>query len=96
MSERTVTFDLSDQDTCMKEWTFTLQGSGEDTRIESVKIMPSSEGCVGHPKTIMALVKNTPAGALDLEGLSKTKCVRTTSCGMNLASCVQAIVSGEI
>lgn len=92
MSERTVEFDLSNDDTCMKHWSFTLDESAVETIIRSVKIKPSGEGCVGHPKTIMALMRDTPIRSLDLDALIKTKCVRTNSCGMNLASCVREII----
>lgn len=95
MEERIVTFDLSDEDTCMKQWEFTVQGNGKTSIIQSIKIKPSGEGCVGHPKTIMALVRDTPVSALDTERLAATKCVRTKSCGMSLASCVDAIASGN-
>ena len=84
MSERVVEFDLSDEDTCMKYWTFSLEEHDDQTIIKSIKIKPSAEGCVGHPKTIMALVRDIPVAALDTERLSRTKCVRTTSCGMTL------------
>ena len=93
MSERIVEFDLSEQDTCMKHWTFSVEEDGDQTIIKSVKIRPSAEGCVGHPKTIMALVRDMPVAAIDTERLSRTKCVRTTSCGMGLAACVEAIAS---
>ena len=93
VKERVVEFDLSDQDTCMKHWTFTLEEHDDHTVIKSVGIKPSAEGCVGHPKTIMALVRDIPVAALDTERLSRTKCVRTTSCGMNLAACVEAITN---
>lgn len=94
MKERVVEFDKSNEDTCMKHWTFTLQEDAGQTVIKSIKTKPSGEGCVGHPKTIMALVRATSIDALDLEGLSATKCVRTTSCGMNLGTCVAAIIDG--
>ena len=93
MNEKVVEFDLSNEDTCMKHWAFTLQENGQGPIIKSIKIKPSPEGCVGHPKTIMALVKNIPISELDIERLSATKCVRTKSCGMNLASCATAIAS---
>lgn len=95
MNERTVTFDLSNEDTCMKHWSFTVQEDENETIIKSIKIKPSGEGCVGHPKTIMALVKDTPIQSLDLGSLSQTKCIRTTSCGMNLSSCIKAIVENS-
>ena len=95
MKERIVEFDLSNEDTCMKHWSFTIQGSGDDTVITSIKIKPSGEGCVGHPKTIMALVQNSPVSGLDIDRLAATKCMRTKSCGMNLASCAKALVSGS-
>ena len=95
MKEETIEFDLSNEDTCMKHWKFIVQGSGRKAIIKSIKIKPSPEGCVGHPKTIMALVKDTAVSSLDTAGLSKTKCVRGKSCGMNLASCVQAIASAD-
>jgi hypothetical protein len=93
VSERVVEFDLSDEDTCMKHWAFSLEEHDDQTIIKSIKIKPTVEGCVGHPKTIMALVRDMPVAALDTERLSRTKCVRTTSCGMNLATCVEAIAS---
>ena len=96
MNEKVVEFDLSDYDTCMKHWTFTLEESDNQTIIRSIKIKPSAEGCVGHPKTIMALMKNAPVAAIDTESLTKTRCVRSTSCGMNLGSCVSAIVNGQV
>ncbi|MGB3223760.1 MAG: TSCPD domain-containing protein [Desulforhopalus sp.] len=83
MKERVVDFNNSDEDTCMRHWTFTLQENSGQTVIKSIEIKPSGEGCVGHPKTIMALIRDTSIDALDLEGLSATKCVRTTSCRMN-------------
>lgn len=96
MNERTVDFDLSEEDTCMKHWTFTVQGEGKECVIQSVKIKPSPEGCVGHPKTIMALVRDMPVSTLDIDRLHSTKCVRSKSCGMNLASCVGSIAAGKI
>lgn len=92
MTERIIEFDMSDEDTCMKHWSFTLDESADETIIRSVKIKPSGEGCVGHPKTIMALVRDTDVQSLDLDALAKTKCVRTNSCGMNLATCVHEIL----
>lgn len=91
MTEKIVEFDMGNEDTCMKHWTFTLQVSGKQSIIKSIKIKPSPEGCVGHLKTIMALIRDTPVSSLDIEQLSDTKCIRTKSCGMNLASCVEAI-----
>ncbi len=91
MNEKIVEFDMSDEDTCMKHWTFTLMEKRDETIIRSIKIKPSGEGCVGHPKTIMALVRDTPLEALDIERLSTTKCIRTTSCGMSLATCIKEI-----
>ena len=96
MNERIVDFDLSEEDTCMKHWTFTVQGTGKECVIQSVKIKPSPEGCVGHPKTIMALVRNTLASSLDFDRLNSARCVRSKSCSMNLASCVESIAAGKI
>lgn len=93
MNQKVVEFDLSNEDTCMKHWTFTVQDNDQDPIIQSIKIKPSPEGCVGHPKTIMALIRDTPVSEIDTVRLSTTKCVRTKSCGMNLASCVDAIKS---
>jgi|GEM_PF-4729344 len=93
MTEKIVEFDMSNEDTCMKHWAFTLQENSDGVTIQSIKIKPSPEGCVGHPKTIMALVRNTPIEAIDTDHLHAAKCIRTKSCGMNLASCVEAIMS---
>ena len=95
MTERTVTFDMSGEDTCMKHWTFTAEGRGPETIIRSITIKPSGEGCVGHPKTIMALVRDTSVQSLDLEALAQTRCIRTKSCGMNLATCVAELTQKE-
>jgi len=87
----TVKFDMSNDDTCHKEWIFNLRKNSSDIIIESVDIIQSGKGCKGHPKTISALVRNISINELDLEALSEADCVHDTSCGMVLASCVEAI-----
>ena len=95
MVNRTVEFDMSQEDTCMKRWVFNLKQDSGEPVIESVEIERERQGCVGHPKTISALVRNVPVNALDVEALSQTQCARSTSCGMVLASCVSAIQEGN-
>ena len=95
MNEKTIEFDKTGEDTCMKHWAFTLEVGADEAIIKSISIKPSGEGCVGHPKTIMALVRDVPAKSIDTERLAKTKCVRKTSCGMNLAACVKTILQKE-
>ena len=91
MKTWTKQFDLSDMDTCMPLWRFDLAADAGTIRIVEVDIPRDKKGCVGHPKTIAALLKGSAVDALDLEGLSQTTCSREMSCGMALAHCVSAI-----
>lgn len=95
MTTNTHSFDLQDRDTCMKQWTFHLSATDGQTIIRNLHIQKDKQGCEGHPKTIMALMKNTPIGYIDLEALRQTTCVRGQSCGMILAECLETLNNGN-
>ena len=96
MKKWTVEFDTADNDTCTDYWTFHMKEEEGRPIIESVKIDRDRQGCVGHPKTITALMKNIPVDALDVGALAETTCVREQSCGMNLGSFIQTIRESQL
>lgn len=85
------------EDTCKREWVFTLSETEAGLVIEDIKITPHYQnsgqprGCQGHPKTIVALLKQRTLDSIDIDELSKSTCVLEFSCGQALAECLEKL-----
>lgn len=84
-------FDVSNEDTCMKTWIFDMEDEGSEQMIHNLDITYTHRGCMGHPKSISALVKNRPLSTIDTNLLAETTCARGKSCGMILGQCISQI-----
>ena len=75
--------------TCKDQWRFVLSplDGGRDYRIDDLEAT-GKRGCLGHPRTIAALLRGRTIGEIDLEALSDTPCARNESCGKTLAMVV--------
>jgi len=95
---REFTFDADE--TCKVRWTFHIGADDdgaviEDVEIEGYRTEPEGRerGCLGHPKTISALLRGRPLADLDAEELAEATCARDQSCGQALAECLQQLKS---
>lgn len=84
-------YDVSHEDTCMQNWLFDIEENGSEKIIRSVDIEFDRRGCMGHPKTIAALVTNRSVDSINTDLLAKTACARGKSCGMILGECLEKI-----
>lgn len=84
-------FDVSNEDTCMKTWVFDIDENGSEQIIQNLDITFTRQGCMGHPKSISALVKNRSVESIDTDLLAETTCARGKSCGMILGQCISQI-----
>lgn len=84
-------FDVSNEDTCMKTWVFDIEENGSEQMIRNLDIKFTRQGCMGHPKSISALVKNRSVESIDTDLLAETTCARDKSCGMILGQCISQI-----
>ncbi|GAB7089716.1 TSCPD domain-containing protein [Marinifilum fragile] len=84
-------FDVSKEDTCMKTWVFDIEENGDEQIICNLDITFTRQGCMGHPKSISALVKNRSIESIDTDLLVETTCSRGKSCGMILGQCISQI-----
>ena len=94
---KTETFNYSPEaavDTCKTLYEFKLSSRSDGTYIEDL-IITGPKGCVGHPKTLSALLKGRKAEELPLEDLSLTGCVRKSSCGQEMAKAISAIINSK-
>jgi len=90
----TFLFKPADTDnTCKKLFSFDLQKEGGCVYINNLTI-EGDKGCVGHPKTISALLKGRNIGELPVEELSVCTCARDISCGQQVAKALQQIKNG--
>ena len=92
-------FTFEPDRTCKIRWTFRLGGDPADPVVEEVRIVgrrkdPSStreHGCLGHPRTIEALLRGRRVSSVPLEELEAQDCPRPRSCGQCLAECLRNI-----
>jgi hypothetical protein len=87
---QTMKFNYQGEDTCLSDWSINFSNDDE-LMIHSVEIAESPMGCKGHPKTIMALIKDIPYKNINIEGLKNATCPRGKSCGMILAKSLEKI-----
>ena len=86
-------FTFNGEDTCNRRWIFTLSESADGLVVSDLEITgePEPEGCVGHSKTITALVRGRPINSIGVGALAEATCVRSLSCGQVLARCLREI-----
>ena len=83
--------------TCKMKWTFAISQTDQGPVIDDIEILPhttsngTERGCVGHPKTIISLIKGRPLNTLDIQALLQTSCLREISCGQALGQCLADI-----
>lgn len=73
--------------TCKHIFDFELAREGDDFVIREVSITGHS-GCIGHPKSISALLKGRRISELPLGELSEASCGLSSSCGQELAKAI--------
>ncbi|WP_430817258.1 hypothetical protein [Carboxylicivirga sp. RSCT41] len=95
IKEWSVTFDKSNENTCYKEWQVNMAEVDGEKIVKSVEYEAGRHGCVGHPKSIVALSAERPLSSFDLQALSQTDCVRDKSCGIIFGECLSAIKAGS-
>jgi hypothetical protein len=92
MSETKLTkeYSFEDRHTCKSYWTFELEKVAGMWIIQSLQIDEREQpiGCEGHPKTLMALLKNRPVNSIDVNALSDSYCEKDISCSQVLAKCI--------
>ena len=97
----TRTFHFNESETCKRSWTFTLRRQGADLIIEDLHITDDLrsdgkiQGCHGHPKTIVVLIKGRSVASIDAEALALAACPRDKACGQALAECLNALRTNE-
>jgi len=76
--------------TCKHIFEFELSRDGETNQliVQSLTITGHA-GCIGHPKTISALVKGRAISELPLEDLTEAACSLDSSCGQELAKAIE-------
>lgn len=74
--------------TCKHIFDFELIREGDDFVIQKLSISGHA-GCIGHPKTISALLKGRRVSELPLEELSKASCSLRFSCSQELAKAIE-------
>lgn len=87
------TFDTDQSKHCKSRWTFNILKKDQGFIVDSIKIeeRESAKGCIGHPKTIEALLKGREINSLDINALMESDCKMGISCGQFLASCLEEI-----
>ena len=92
MTESTITrtYTFGEEDTCKYSWTFTLKHNSQGWIIDGLQVeeREKPQGCSGHPKTIIILLKERTLDNIKLEGLAEAACGRRLSCGQVLAQCL--------
>ncbi len=91
-------FEFDPDATCKVRWTFTIPADDRQPRIENVVIEgyrqteeSRERGCLGHPRTIEALLTQRPLRSIDEGALAATCCVRHQSSGQALAHCIRRL-----
>ncbi len=74
--------------TCKHIFDFELIREGDDLVIQKLSITGNA-GCIGHPKTICALLKGRRVSELPLEDLSEAACSLSSSCSQELAKAIE-------
>ena len=74
--------------TCKHIFDFELIREGDDFVIQKLEITGHA-GCIGHPKTISALLKGRRLSELPLEDLSEASCLLNSSCAQELAKAIE-------
>ena len=86
-----------EENTCKHEWIFKLSESAQSLVIEDLEIISHyqkdgrPQGCLGHPKTIVALLKQRMVDSIDIDELSQSACALEFSCGQALAECLRKL-----
>lgn len=97
MQTFTRTFKFPQEDTCNTEWRFTLSESTDGLIIEDLQILSavgtdgSPRGCLGHPKTIITLVRGLPVNSINADALADAACSRSLACGQAMARCLKEL-----
>lgn len=100
-SALTHTCRFDSRDTCKRSWTFVLRSEGGNLVIQDLTITDDRredgniQGCQGHPKTIVALVKGRTVDSIDLAALAAAGCPRNKACGQVLAECLRSVGTGR-
>jgi hypothetical protein len=87
-------FRFIERDTCKQEWNFTLSEKKDGLIIENLQVTPhlngegNPQGCLGHPLSIIALIRGLPVESINIEALTKAGCARNVACGQALAKCL--------
>lgn len=88
-----VVFSGTEDDTCLKKWSFEIEKNDNKKIINDIQIAFTNKGCKGHPQTISALVKGRALDDIDVEALLQTSCFRSQSCGKSLGLCIQKLAA---
>ncbi len=98
-TEREFTFD--GEETCKGRWSFSLAEGPDGTVVKRLRVVANKRpgtdkerGCLGHPRTIIALIEGRSLASLDVEALARAACVKKVSCGQALAECLRKM-AGE-
>lgn len=78
------------EDTCKERFDFDLKEIDGELYIDNISIKGET-GCLGHPKTISALLKNRKISDLPMEVLDSCTCRRKFSCGQQLVKAIKQL-----
>ena len=81
--------------TCKHIFDFELTREGDDLMVRELTITGHA-GCIGHPKTISALVKGRKISELPMEELTEAACGLDSSCGQELAKAIEQIKKDKL